>query len=221
MPEPLLLYLPQDNSLITNPDAELVVSRIAGQLGSLLSKPDDAFWETVDANAPGLATTLDSYLCHTQYALLSTQIPTPQHPPPGAHTTSPMAPHYHRLPHDNNSPATSFSPACACTHAVCCQPTASTITHHCHTGPAHPTRPNGMAPPEPPCSTTAACWQCRSYSTCACSTGEPTHPSCDSSSHSLSPCSHATLVGIGGACVCGNATLYNTCICNFVAPPVC
>lgn len=61
-----LQYLPQDNSLATNPDAEQVVSQISSQLGALLHKDDDAFWDAVEANQQ-LAACLDSYLCHIQY----------------------------------------------------------------------------------------------------------------------------------------------------------
>ena len=108
------MYLPQDNSLTTNPDAELVVSRIASQLNSLLHKPDDAFWETVDANAPNLATTLDSYLCHTQCAALASNSPptTPHHP--GALSTSRPPPRCPPLQPDSTLLAPSFSHACDC-----------------------------------------------------------------------------------------------------------
>ncbi len=70
MAHAFLQYLPQDNSLATNPDAEQVVATIGNQLGALLHKDDDAFWEAVEASASALATCLDSYLCHMQYVLL-------------------------------------------------------------------------------------------------------------------------------------------------------
>lgn len=167
MHEPLLVYLPQDNSLTTNPDAELVVSRIASQLGSLLHKSDDEFWDAVDANAPGLATTLDSYLCHTQCA------------PPATH--HPPSHHHPRRPFDR-APSTAFPPSAARQHLarnvfltclrlyeqtctstslllpVRCMIFAHTVNVCAHvTGPVLPSQIDGTPPHEQRCCMIAAC----------------------------------------------------------------